>query len=611
MKKSTSVTLSILINITALALLSIKSQAQFTSSGAEQISRGGSWNSAPDGQSTDPSSAPNGDIVAFSSRATNLVPGDTNDLSDVFIYTPDRKIELVSVPVGVAPQGPIRGSGAPNVSSLLPDGQYAVAFTSDAPNLVPNYIVPPNSNFNPRQVYLRFPKLGKTLLVSRGVGSNPEQVEGANRPCDSVSVVAQADPNRFIVAFRSAATNLDDSPQDRTVETIFVVRVEFDGTEPAIKRVEAPHRTPSGSILEHPLNNPVLSGNGRFVAFSSISQMEDGGNQSARNEQIYLFDYTGKRARMISRDASGRPGDGDSFQPSLSYQGDFLAFITRATNIVPRTINTPMAVLFSAPTKKITQVNSSASSEASNGQVYAVSISPGGKLVAFADDGTNLSKVTSLPGVIQTYVKEPASGVILRTSTTPAGAPADQNSGAHTVELPDGSTPMRPSLSFGGLGFNSRVTYTSFGSLAQNLKAIPSNDTYTNVYRTTITPPKPKFSRNAPIEAPPDATISSTLPNGQGATVVFQLQEFELASANAAYQSKASALAESSARLTYSLEIRKSGAKQRIFRTSSRNTVTVRKLAPGSYTVRYRVIKTSGRTVTKTQYSPKGSLQIT
>jgi hypothetical protein len=170
---------------------------------------------------------------------------------------------------------------------------------------------------------------------------------------------------------------------------------------------------------------------------------------------------------------------------------------------------------------------------------------------------------------------------------------------------------MRPSLSFGGLGFNSRVTYTSFGSLAQNLKAIPSNDTYTNVYRTTITPPKPKFSRNAPIEAPPDATISSTLPNGQGATVVFQLQEFELASANAAYQSKASALAESSARLTYSLEIRKSGAKQRIFRTSSRNTVTVRKLAPGSYTVRYRVIKTSGRTVTKTQYSPKGSLQIT
>ncbi len=41
------------------------------------------------GESTSPAISANGRFVAFQSRATNLVPGDTNGLMDVFVHDRD------------------------------------------------------------------------------------------------------------------------------------------------------------------------------------------------------------------------------------------------------------------------------------------------------------------------------------------------------------------------------------------------------------------------------------------------------------------------------------------------------------------------------------------
>ena len=606
----------LLRNMALLSLVTVCSArqgfAQFNSSGAEQLSRGGAWDAPTDGDSVGPVSPPNGDIVVFASSASNLVSGDTNGFSDVFQYTPDKKIELISVAQNPAPEGFIRGSAGPAISNILPDGTYAVAFTSDAPNIIPNYLPPPGANSNPRQVYLRFPKIGKTILVSVGQQSTGQEVIGANDFCDQVSVVALADPKRFIVAFRSAATNLTESPPERNVATIVIVRIEFNPNgEPVIRRVDSPNRTPDGAVLSSPLNHPVLNGDGRLVAFSSVAAMDSTVPSTGGKEQVYVFDHAIKAARMISRDASGAPGNDHSVSPSISYQGDFVAFISRASNLVPRGDNNPAAYLFSAPTKKITRVNTSGAGVPSNGKTLAVSISPSGKLVSFSDDGSNLSGVVPA-GIAQTYIKDPISGSITLTSSTPAGAPADGNSGIHTVTLATGETQVLPSLSFGALGFNNKLIFNSFASVAQNLKFTPSNDSFANVYRTSITPPKPKLTKNVPIEAPPDITITSPSQNGSGATVVFQLQEFDSSSTSSftTADGRVAAAASSSAKLEYKLEIRKVGATTRIFRTSSRNTVTVRKLATGTYNVRYRVVKTSGKTTTKSKYSPTASLQI-
>lgn len=85
------------------------------------------------GGSSDPSISPDGRFIAFASGATNLVPGDdTNFTSDVFLL--DRSTgTLRRVSVSSAGDQANNSSGEPAVS---PDGRL-VAFSSDADNLVP------------------------------------------------------------------------------------------------------------------------------------------------------------------------------------------------------------------------------------------------------------------------------------------------------------------------------------------------------------------------------------------------------------------------------------------------------------------------------------------
>ena len=85
-----------------------------------------------DGSSERPTLSADGRYVAFSSSATNLVPGDTNGQSDVFVH--DRQTRLTER-VSVDSAG-TEGNGDSRGASLSADGRF-VAFASDANNLVP------------------------------------------------------------------------------------------------------------------------------------------------------------------------------------------------------------------------------------------------------------------------------------------------------------------------------------------------------------------------------------------------------------------------------------------------------------------------------------------
>jgi Tol biopolymer transport system component len=73
-----------------------------------------------------------GRFVAFSSEASNLVPGDTNDAGDVFVH--DRRTGTTArVSLG---SGGVQGNGRSDSPTLSADGRF-VAFSSWASNLVP------------------------------------------------------------------------------------------------------------------------------------------------------------------------------------------------------------------------------------------------------------------------------------------------------------------------------------------------------------------------------------------------------------------------------------------------------------------------------------------
>jgi len=589
-------------------------QSAFTTSGAVQVSVGANG-AIPDGISSDPVSPPNRNMVVFTSTATNLVAADTNGLSDIFQFTPERGIELMNI-VASTGRAPTTGNSfGPAVSPVLPDGNYAIAFLSNATDIVPGYQSPFGPTANPKQVYIRIPKSNETLLVSAGSPSSTAPGGagvtaataagqfGADGECDQVSITALPNPNRYIVVFRSNAGNLDGGRTSTSVvsTTVFMaVFVTQNGKTTLSSLLGA--RRDNGAPFNANLAEPVVSGNGRFVAFSAEGSLSDPSNEF---RQVYLFDRTTERFSLISKNAAGRPGNGNSGGPSISFQAERLAFITEASDLVSNNTGAAIAIQFDSATGKLVQANTSATGQQSNGAAYGVRLNPNGRLLAFADSGTNLVADTQTNGRIQTYVKDMASGAIIRTSVTAGGAAGDGNSGV----LPNSETsPARDALALGGSGFNNPVLFAAFRSEARNFSSTTGEDP--NIFRSVVSPPKPKIVKNAPIEAPPDVTIDQVLPDGKGAKVTIVFQEFSDLVATARQDGPSPDSSSLATTLAYNLEVRKVGSKQRIFRTISRNSTTINKLSPGRYSIRYRVTKTKGKVVIKSGYSAKQSLEV-
>jgi Tol biopolymer transport system component len=146
---------------------------------------GGNGDSIPTGIST------NGRYALFESTASDLVAGDTNNASDVFIRD---VVSGVTVLVSASTNGGI--ANGPSRSSVLTPNGSNVVFVSAASNLVPG-----DSNGIP-DVFVRDWQAGVTTLASAGaMATNSALLLGSSESPDIT-------PDGRYVAFLSTATNL-------------------------------------------------------------------------------------------------------------------------------------------------------------------------------------------------------------------------------------------------------------------------------------------------------------------------------------------------------------------------------------------------------------------
>jgi Tol biopolymer transport system component len=259
-------------------------------------------------QSFRPAISADGRYVAFFSRASNLVPDDTNDAEDVFVH--DRETG-VTERVSIASDG-TQGNGHSGGVSISADGRY-VAFRSRASNLVPG-----DTN-GTVDVFVHDRETGTTERVS--VASDGRQSNEA-----SLSPSISAD-GRY-VAFYSLAWNLvpgdtngaaDVFVHDRETGTTERVSVASDGTE-----------GDSSSFAW----NPSLSADGRYVAFYSVASnlVPDDTNGAG---DVFVHDRKTGETERVSVASDGAQGDEDSFWPSVSATGRYAVFQSQATNLVP------------------------------------------------------------------------------------------------------------------------------------------------------------------------------------------------------------------------------------------------------------------------------------
>jgi len=239
----------------------------------------------------------NGRFIAFQSDANNLVAGDSNGVTDIFVYdTANRVTELASMGLGGAlANGP---SGSPSISA---DGRF-IAFHSLASNLV---LADGNSNWDVFVYDRQTRRLDRVSLNSNGVEGNG----WSKYP----SISASGD----FVAFVSAASNL--APGSNPGATGVYVRDRLLG-KTMLASVDS-----AGIAANRDSSEPAISGNGRFVAFATAATNLWPVDTNGKSD-IYLRDLSTGQTYLVSCLSGGQARLGTSSHPAINHDGLLIAY---------------------------------------------------------------------------------------------------------------------------------------------------------------------------------------------------------------------------------------------------------------------------------------------
>ena len=147
-----------------------------------------------------------------------------------------------------------------------------------------------------------------------------------------------------------------------------------------------------------------MSGNGRFVAFHSQAQnfVADDTNGTV---DVFVKDLrTGEIARA-STDSQGNQVEGESFAPSISDNGRYVAFQSFASLVLEDTNNTSDIYVKDLRTDAVTLVSTNPQGDAGNDWSGIPSISGNGRYVAFESQSSDLV-VGDDNGELDIYMKD-------------------------------------------------------------------------------------------------------------------------------------------------------------------------------------------------------------
>jgi len=325
-----------------------------------------------------------GRYTAFASVATNLIPGVTGTQ----IYRKDLRtgeVRLVSADVAGA-----QGNSASIYTSISSDGRY-VAFQSQAPNLV-------SPATTGQQAFRKDMVTGEVKLCSADAA-------GVQGNASSQIPVISSD-GRYVVFF-SGATNLVTPPSG------FVQVFRKDLMTGEVKLCSADAAGTQGNNVSAV---PSVSSDGRYVAFYSTANNLIPGFSGT---QIYRKDLVTGEIKLCSASVGGTQGNGGSVNPVLSSDGRYVAFNSSSTNLITPATSTSHVFRKDMMTGEVLLASANAAGTQGNGGSGLPSISSDGRYVAFDSNATNL--VTPATSGGQVFRKDLATGEVLLASANAAG----------------------------------------------------------------------------------------------------------------------------------------------------------------------------------------------
>jgi len=382
-----------------------------------------------------------GRFVSFTSRASNLVVGDSNNVADVFLRdNRGRTLVLVSVSLAGGP-----ANGASGNSSVSGDGNYVV-FTSVATNLTVDAVTP-----GKKMVYVRDIAAGVTTLVSRATGAGGLI---ANDDCNNPKISNDG----TCVVFDSVANNLDGvvGPGGDDNDGIIDVwrRKWIDGTSTfptELVSFASGSTSPGGTKGDNASIKAAVSGDGRYVAFESnatnlVTASQDGGPDLNTFTDVFVRDTQTFRTVRCSVEIAGTlfPNAlaGPSQSAAISLSGLLVSFRSvsgllsvLAQETTPNIyVRSWFAVLPDVPFTEVLSVHTSGATGGQNCDRPAI-----------AGDGSKIAWQSPSPalvngdsnGVLDIFLRNRTTQATSRESVQTFGGQLDGQSGIPTYS-PDG-----------------------------------------------------------------------------------------------------------------------------------------------------------------------------
>lgn len=353
-----------------------------------------------------------GRYVAFESYAQNWVydgPANQPNYADIFLrdLETDQTSKLTTGLVG----------GTANDKSFGPtlsfDGRYIV-YDSYASNLVQG----DTNGANPwavdgLDIFLYDQVLGTTQRVSLNYAG--EQIMG-----NSAGLISG--DGRYIV-FASDGPNVMSATSTTNVSHFYI----RDWQTGAIERITNPMDGGDPGVLAI---SP--SYDAQYIAYSA-----DGGNIVPNDTNnaldIFLYNRQTGTTTLVSKSLSGSSGNGPSNQPQITPSGNYIVFMSFASDLVPGdTNNVEDIFLYETATGNIQRVSVSENGQEANGKNREPAICEGGRYVAWTSSATNLIAGDN-NGFMDVYFYDVVKDEIRLASVDTNGFPADNN--AHRSSL--------------------------------------------------------------------------------------------------------------------------------------------------------------------------------
>ncbi|CAH1189922.1 hypothetical protein PAECIP111893_00020 [Paenibacillus plantiphilus] len=429
------------------------------------------------GDSKSSSVSGDGRYVAYASASGNLVDGDTNGKQDIFLY--DRVAGTTKrINLGT---GGVQANGDSYAPAVSLDGAYTL-FTSKATNLING-----DTNLN-EDLFLYDNRSGALQRIA-------ETVPGSEFAGAGSSYQISADGRYVAYAGKSKGSgDCDIWLLDRRLNTVkLIARQKY--------------------IYETFRSRVSISADGRFLAFDSLSPdivPDDAGTRIGdKFRDVYLYDTATDEMKKISRSPSGATGNKNSYYPIISADGSYVAYLSRATNIVPEDTKAAQDLYVYNRLTGATELGSLDSGGNQPGvDVYDPSISADGRYIVFHTDG---AFDASDSGRTDVYARDRAAGKTYWISQAASGGNADDHSDRAAISA-DASTVL-------------------FESKATNLGAAPDADASKDIYAAPLEPlaTGPVWPEEAQVTVSPGASyVALTWPAVSGAIYYKVLQDDRL-----------------------------------------------------------------------------------